>query len=88
MVIMRGAATRRLLLPVRIYLFVITVMAVVAWATGRAVALVGAASFVVSDTLLGWREFVARTPSRVLSVAVMVTYHVAIFGLALYPRWA
>lgn len=87
-VIMRGAATRRLLLPVRIYLFVITVMAVVAWATGRAVALAGAASFVVSDTLLGWREFVARTPSRVLSVAVMVTYHVAIFGLALYPRWA
>jgi hypothetical protein len=87
-VIMRGAKARRLLRPVQVYLAVISAMAVVAWATGRAAAMLGSASFVISDALLGWREFAARQPSRRLAVAVMVTYHVAIFGLALYPRWA
>lgn len=86
--IVRGAAARQMLRPVQVYLAVISAMAVVAWGTGRAAAMVGSASFLVSDTLLGWRQFVAQRPSRSLSVAVMVTYHVAIFGLALYPRWA
>lgn len=66
--------------------------AVAAWcvAAGHLLfrAMVGSASFMVSDALVGWRQFVARQASRGLALGVMVTYHLAIFGLALYPRWA
>lgn len=86
--IMRGAKEPGMLRPVQIYLGVISTMAVVAWATGRVAAMVGSASFMVSDALVGWRQFVARQASRGLALGVMVTYHLAIFGLALYPRWA
>ena len=67
--------------PVSAYLVVISAMAVVAWATGNVAATVGAAAFVASDTILGWRKFVGR--SRWMGAAIMVTYHVAIVGLAL-----
>ena len=50
-------------------------------AVGPVTALVGAAAFVVSDSILGWGKFVGAR--RWTSVAVMMTYHVALGGLAL-----
>ncbi len=59
----------------------IVTMAIVGWATGVALVLIGAAAFVISDALLGWDAFVR--PRRWFPLAVMVTYHVAITALAL-----
>jgi uncharacterized membrane protein YhhN len=67
--------------PVTGYLVIISAMAIVAWATGRPAAMVGAAAFVASDTILGWGKFVGER--RWTPVAVMVTYHAALTGLAL-----
>lgn len=67
--------------PVTGYLVIISAMAVVAWATGRPAALIGAAAFVASDTILGWGKFVGER--RWTPVAIMVTYHAALTGLAL-----
>ena len=41
----------------------------------------GTTLFVVSDSLLGWRQFVRS--HAWMAVAVMVTYHAAIVSLAL-----
>ncbi|MCU1359686.1 MAG: hypothetical protein JWN99_975 [Ilumatobacteraceae bacterium] len=81
--IVLGARTqdRSLALPVQAYLGVICAMAVVGWATGRPAAIVGSSLFVLSDSILGWRQFVAGRPW--MPVAVMVTYHAALAGLAL-----
>jgi len=62
---------------VRAYLLVILTMFALACGAGSWVVVAGAALFVVSDSLLGWRTFVARDPDRVSSTAVMVTYHAA-----------
>jgi uncharacterized membrane protein YhhN len=70
-----------LAIPVAAYLAVISVMTVAAWATGRPAALVGAGAFVLSDSILGSGKFVGER--RWTAVAVMVTYHVALGGLAL-----
>ena len=67
--------------PVMAYLVVIMSMAVVAAMTGRWWAIAGALLFVASDTILGWRAFVGER--RWMSLAVMVTYHGALVGLAL-----
>lgn len=67
--------------PVTGYLVIISAMMLVAWATGRPAAMIGAAAFVVSDTLLGWGRFVRERPW--MPVAVMVSYHAALVGLAL-----
>lgn len=81
-----AAEQPKLRLPVIAYLVVISAMAVCGWATGRGWVIAGTTLFVISDSLLGWRQFV-RTPSRfsdtTTSVAVMVTYHGAIISLAL-----
>lgn len=81
--IVRGAASKEpaLRIPVIAYLVVIMSMAVVAAMTGNAWGIAGAFAFVVSDTLLGWRAFVQE--QRWMSPAVMITYHVALVGLAL-----
>ena len=81
--ILSGAATNKpeLKAPVMAYLLIISSMAVVAAMTGSWWAIAGAVAFVISDTLLGWREFVAH--KRWLPIAVMVTYHAALVGLAL-----
>ena len=50
-------------------------------ATGRPAAIAGSALFVLSDSILGWRQFVG--PKRWMPLAVMVTYHGALLGLAL-----
>lgn len=67
--------------PVVAYLTVISAMALVAWATGNTAAIIGATLFLVSDSILGWRKFVGQ--ARWMPVAIMVTYHGALLGLAL-----
>lgn len=67
--------------PVLAYLVVISSMAVFGWASGIAAAIVGSTAFVVSDSILGWSIFVDRR--RWMPLAVMVTYHLALGGLAL-----
>ena len=75
------AASSALKGPVTGYLVIISAMAIVAWATGRPAAMVGAAVFVASDTILGWGKFVGER--RWTPVAVMVTYHTSLIALAL-----
>lgn len=81
--IVAGAAASdpALRIPVTAYLVVISAMTVVGWSTGRPWVVVGSTAFVVSDSVLGWRQFVGE--KRWMGVTVMVTYHLAIAGLAL-----
>ncbi|MDX2380639.1 MAG: lysoplasmalogenase [Acidimicrobiia bacterium] len=67
--------------PVVAYLLVISAMAAAAAAAGNGWAIVGAALFVTSDSLLGWRQFV--TPARWMAPAVMITYHLGQAGLVI-----
>ncbi len=79
-----GAARRdrpELAGPVVSYLIVISAMAVVAWTTRDPWPIAGATLFVTSDSILGWRMFVGE--KRWMAVAIMVTYHGALLGLAL-----
>lgn len=70
-----------LVVPVLAYMAVISTMVVAAWGRGVVVGIVGALLFYASDAILAWNRFVA--PSRLLQVAVMVTYHLAQLGLVL-----
>jgi len=72
--IVRAAAGRGVALggAVTAYIGVIGAMAVLGWATGNVWLGVGALVFVVSDTILGFNQFVR--PVRWGPVAVMVTY--------------
>ena len=79
--IVRGAATKGFGIPVRAYLVVICSMCVLGWATGNWLIMLGAAVFIVSDSILGWGQFVAERAW--MHLAIMVTYHVAIVSLAL-----
>jgi uncharacterized membrane protein YhhN len=63
-----------LVVPVVVYLAVISVMVLSAWGTWLPLAIAGALSFYASDAILAHNEFV--TPWRHAGVAVMVTYHV------------
>lgn len=83
MVIVRGATDhdRSLRSPVLAYLVVISAMAAIGWGTGSPWIIIGSTAFVVSDSVLGWRQFVR--PVRHGSLIVMVTYHLAIGSLAL-----
>jgi uncharacterized membrane protein YhhN len=67
--------TGRLLVPVAIYLVAILTMAVLAANVGNPAAAVGAALFVVSDSVLALNRFVRPIPHG--DVAVHVTYHLA-----------
>jgi uncharacterized membrane protein YhhN len=80
-VIGAAASDATLRLPVIAYLLAIVAMAIVAAMTGRWWAIVGALFFVISDSVLGWRAFVAE--KKWMSVTVMVTYHIALVSLAL-----
>jgi uncharacterized membrane protein YhhN len=75
------ASDPKLAVPVQAYLAVISSMAIVGWATGRPAAVIGSGLFVLSDSILGWRQFVGERPW--MPVTVMVTYHAALAGLAL-----
>jgi uncharacterized membrane protein YhhN len=75
--IVAGAVERRTALrePVASYLGVISLMVAAAAAAGNAWALTGAILFLASDTILGWRQFVAQRSW--MPVTIMVTYHLA-----------
>jgi uncharacterized membrane protein YhhN len=79
--IVRGASAKGLGIPVRAYLVVISSMCVLGWATGNWLIMLGATAFIVSDSILGWGQFVAER--RWMHLAIMVTYHMAIVSLAL-----
>ena len=79
--IVRGAATKGFGIPVRAYLVVISSMCVLGWATGNWLIKLGSTAFIISDSILGWGQFVAER--RWMHLAIMVTYHVAIVSLAL-----
>ena len=79
--IVRGAVTKGFGLPVRAYLAVICSMCIVGWATGNWLIMVGATAFIISDSILGWGQFVAERSW--MHLTIMVTYHVAIVSLAL-----
>lgn len=70
-----------LVVPVLAYMAVISTMVVFAFGRGSTVGVIGALLFYASDAILAWNRFV--TPSRLLQVAVMVTYHLAQLGLVL-----
>jgi alkenylglycerophosphocholine/alkenylglycerophosphoethanolamine hydrolase len=82
-VIVQGAmhADRALKMPVIAYLVVITGTAVVGWSTAMPWVIAGTAFFVLSDSILGWNQFVGQRPW--MGPAVMITYHAAIASLAL-----
>jgi uncharacterized membrane protein YhhN len=61
------------------YLLAISVMFCAAAATGNWFAIVGAGLFVASDSVLGWRQFVAD--ARWMPVTIMITYHLGQAGL-------
>lgn len=61
--------------PVLAYLSVISVMVIVAFGTGDPWAMVGAALFAGSDTLIAWDRFVRS--QTWIPVAIVVSYHVA-----------
>ncbi len=61
------------------YLVAISVMFCAAMATGNTWAILGAALFVASDSVLGWRQFIAD--ARWMPVTIMVTYHLGQAGL-------
>jgi uncharacterized membrane protein YhhN len=72
---------RPLLVPVALYVVVISAMAATALATGNAPAGVGAVLFVASDTMIAWNRFVR--PFRAADVGIMVTYHLGQAALVL-----
>jgi uncharacterized membrane protein YhhN len=69
--------------PVIVYLVVISAMAVAAVAGGSVVAIAGALMFMLSDSLIAESRFVKERNWH--GVGIMVTYHLALVGLALGP---
>jgi uncharacterized membrane protein YhhN len=67
--------------PVLAYMAVISVMVVSAIGTGHPAAIVGAALFYASDSLIAWNRFLHS--SKRGQMAVIVTYHLAQVGLVL-----
>lgn len=70
-----------LLVPVIVYMGVISLMVACAFATTKPIAIAGALLFYVSDSMIAWNGFVK--PFRNASVAIMVTYHLGQIGLVL-----
>lgn len=70
-----------LLVPVMVYMGVISLMVACAFATAKPIAIVGALLFYLSDSLIAWNGFVK--PFRNASLAIMVTYHLGQIGLVL-----
>ena len=77
----RTAGHPELVVPVAVYMVVISAMAVGAIAEGSPVAIAGALIFMVSDSLIAETRFVKERSWH--SVGIMVTYHLALAGLAL-----
>lgn len=77
----RTAAHSELVVPVAVYMVVISAMSIGAIAEGSPVAIAGALIFMVSDSLIAETRFVKERSWH--SVGIMVTYHLALAGLAL-----
>lgn len=77
----KKSSHNELVLPVCMYMVVISAMAVAAIANGSPVAIAGALIFMLSDSLIAETRFVSAKPWH--SVGIMVTYHAALAGLAL-----
>jgi uncharacterized membrane protein YhhN len=73
--------SRELMVPVALYMVVISVMLATAWATGNVLAGVGATLFVASDDMIAWNRFVR--PFAAADLGIMVTYHLGQAGLVL-----
>jgi uncharacterized membrane protein YhhN len=80
-VIAAGRVARVLGLAVALYMLVISVMVVAAFAHGSTWGVVGALAFFASDAMLGFDRFVGRLAGA--SVAIMASYHLALLGLLL-----
>ena len=78
---LRRREMNELVIPVSVYLVVISVMAVMSIASGSWLAVAGAVIFMVSDSLIAETRFVQ--PKQWHSVGIMVTYHLALAGLTL-----
>ena len=70
-----------LVVPVSVYLVVISAMAVMSIASGSWLAVAGAVIFMISDSLIAETRFVQSKQWH--SVGIMVTYHLALAGLTL-----
>lgn len=78
---LRHREMNELLIPVTVYLIVITTMAVMSVASGSWLAVAGAVIFMLSDSLIAETRFVQPKPWH--SVGIMVTYHCALAGLTI-----
>ena len=78
---LRRTGSVELVPPVAVYMVVISAMTIAAIAEGSPVAIAGAAIFMMSDSLIAETRFVKARAWH--SVGIMVTYHVALAGLAL-----
>lgn len=78
---MRTAGHDELVVPVLVYVVVISAMAVAAVASGSVLASVGAVVFMASDSLIAESRFVRARKWH--PVGIMVTYHAALAGLVL-----
>jgi uncharacterized membrane protein YhhN len=70
-----------LLVPVMVYMGVISLMVACAFATTKPVAILGALLFYGSDSMIAWNGFVK--PFHRANIAIMVTYHLGQIGLVL-----
>lgn len=77
----RAGPDAKLAGPVVAYMFVISAMVASAIGVGAAAGVIGATLFYISDALIAWNRFVKET--RYARVAIMVTYHLAQFGLVI-----
>jgi uncharacterized membrane protein YhhN len=78
---LRGSDARELVLPVGLYIGVISLMVASAIGTESALAIVGASLFYVSDALIAWTRFIRDFAWG--RVVIMVTYHLGQIGLVL-----
>ena len=72
---------RELVVPVVVYMVVITMMVVSSVAGGTIIGVVGALAFMGSDSLIAETRFVRTREWH--GVAIMVTYHLALAGLVI-----
>ncbi|HEY5154658.1 MAG TPA: lysoplasmalogenase [Acidimicrobiales bacterium] len=70
-----------LVVPVAVYIGVISLMVASAIGTRNPFAIIGASLFYTSDALIAWNKFVKAYPWG--RVAVMISYHVGQIGLVL-----
>jgi uncharacterized membrane protein YhhN len=75
------SASRRMALPVTAYLLAISAMVALAAASGKPLALAGAALFYTSDGMIAWNRFVR--PLSWSPLPIIVSYHLGQLGLVL-----